>query len=77
MSVAYIARVNSAATTGFQMHDLENKVAVLNTDVQNTEIQIADAGSMNNIEKHLAELNMIKAEKVAYIAKTTVAVAKR
>lgn len=77
LSVAYIARVNSASTTGFQMHDLEKQVMALNTDVQNMEIQIADAGSMNNTEKRLATLNMVKAENVQYLAKTVATVAKR
>jgi len=62
MSVAYMIRVNSAATRGYEAHELENKISEMNTDLQGLQIKIADAGSMNNIEKNLKDMNLVTVE---------------
>lgn len=62
MSVAYMIRINSAATRGYEAHNLEKQVAQMSVDLQNLQIKIADAGSMSNIEKKLADVNMIAVE---------------
>lgn len=62
MSAGYILQVNSVATSGYEAHALENQIAELNNEVRNLEIKIADAGSMNNIQKRLQGTNLIAVE---------------
>ncbi len=62
VSVAYMVRVNSAATRGYEAHALESQISEMNVDLQGLEIKIADAGSMNNIEKHLQGMNLVTVE---------------
>lgn len=78
MSVAYMVRVNSAATRGYEAHSLENKISEMNVDLQSLQIKIADAGSMNNIEKHLQGMNLVTVEEFQRynIAGGVVAIAK-
>ncbi|GEM_PF-5731012 len=78
MSVAYMVRVNSAATRGYEAHALEKQISQLTVDLQNMQIKIADAGSMNNIEKRLQGMDLAVVEDVQHysIAGGVVAVAK-
>jgi len=77
LSVAYLLQINSAATRGYEAHELEKQVTELSTQVQNLEIKIADAGSMNNIQKRLQNMNLVTAEQITrYNAKAVVAMAK-
>ncbi|EKD44073.1 MAG: hypothetical protein ACD_72C00001G0002 [uncultured bacterium] len=62
MSVAYMVRVNSAATRGYEAHALENKISEMHADLQSLQIKIADAGSMNTIEKNLPKMNLVVVE---------------
>lgn len=62
MSVAYMVRVNSAATCGYEAHALENQISEMNADLQGLQIKIADAGSMNSIEKRLQGMNLVTVE---------------
>ena len=64
MSVAYMIRVNSAATRGYEAHALEKQISEMNVDLQNMQIKIADAGSMNNIEKRLQGMGLAVAEDI-------------
>ena len=68
LSVAYLVRINSAATSGYEIHSLERQVSDANVEVQNLQIKIADAGSMYNIEKRLPELSMVMAGPVQRIS---------
>ncbi len=78
MSVAYMIRVNSAATRGYEAHALEKQISEMNADLQSMQIKIADAGSMSNIEKRLQGMNLAIVEDVQHynIAGGVVAVAK-
>lgn len=62
MSVAYLVRVNSAATCGYEAHALENQISEMNADLQTLQIKIADAGSMSSIQKKLPDMNLVAAE---------------
>lgn len=61
LSVAYLVRINSAATSGYEIHNLQKQVNEVSVQVQDLQIKIADAGSMYNIEKRLPELSMVMA----------------
>lgn len=77
MSVAYMGRINSAATSGYETRDLEKQLSEMNQEVQELNIKIADASSMNSLQKRLATLNMVSAENVVrYNAGAVVAMAR-
>lgn len=64
LSVAYMVRINSVSASGYEIHNLEKQVNELNSQVQNLQIKVADAGSMSNIEKRLPELNLVAVTKI-------------
>ncbi len=64
LSAAYMVRINAVSATGYEIHNLEKQVSEMDNQVQNLQIKIADAGSMNNIEKRLPELNLVAVAKV-------------
>ncbi len=66
MSVAYMGRINSAATSGYETRDLENQLSAVSQDIQELNIKIADASSMNNIQKRLMTMDMVAVENVAH-----------
>ena len=78
LSVAYMVRVNSAATRGYEAHALEKQISQMTVDLQNMQIKIADAGSMNNIEKRLQGMDLAAIEEVQHYSAVggVVAVAK-
>jgi hypothetical protein len=63
MSMAYMVRINSAATRGYEAHELENKISEMNVELQGLQIKIADAGSMSNINKRLQGMDLVAVEK--------------
>lgn len=73
---AYIVKTNELSTTGYQIHDLENKVAVLKDDTSKLEVQIASLQSMPAINRRLGELKMVAPVSVSYL-KTEAVVARR
>lgn len=64
LSVAYMLRINSVSASGYEIHNLEKQVSELDNQVQDLKIRIADAGSMNNIEKRLPELSLVPANQI-------------
>lgn len=77
LSVAYMVRINSAATRGYEAHALEKQLSELNTELQSLNIKIAAAGSMVNIEKRLQSMNLIAVEDVVrYNSSAVVAMAR-
>jgi hypothetical protein len=77
LSVAYVLRMNSAATRGYEAHALEKQIVELNSDLQSLNIKIASAGSMVSIEKRLEGMNLIEVENlVRYNPSAVVALAR-
>ncbi|MCX6780138.1 MAG: hypothetical protein NT034_03095 [Candidatus Magasanikbacteria bacterium] len=64
LSGAYMVRINSVSASGYEIHNLEKQVSEMDNQVQDLQIKIADAGSMNNIEKRLPDLNLVAVGKV-------------
>jgi len=77
MSVFYVCKTSNLSTSGYVLHDLENKVAVLQTDIQNTQVEIALNSSISNIESRLKNLDMVSVEHYGFIAPDNSLVAKR
>lgn len=67
LSAAYMVRINAVSATGYEIHSLEKQVSEMGNQVQDLQIKIADAGSMNNIEKRLPELNFVAVTKVQHL----------
>lgn len=64
LSAAYMIRINAVSASGYEIHSLEKQVSEMDNEVQDLQIKIADAGSMNNIEKRLPELNLVAVTKI-------------
>lgn len=64
LSAAYMVRINAVSASGYEIHNLEKQVSEMDNQVQDLQIKIADAGSMNSIEKRLSELNLVAVTKV-------------
>jgi len=77
LGAAYITKISSTTTTGYELHKLEKQVELMSEETRKTDIQVAEYSSMGNIETRLAGLNMVKAPKVKYIVPVGTAVAKR
>lgn len=76
-SAAYIVKTTSAATSGYQVHDLEKQTAALENDVQKIQVEIADNSSIVNISSRLTKLNMVDATSVKYLTGQNTVVAKK
>lgn len=74
---AYIIKTTSSTTTGYEMHKLEKEVAALDSEIQRTQIEIADYSSINSIQGRLAKMNMVEAGGIKYLGAKDVAVAKK
>ena len=53
--IIFVAQTSSAAKSGYQMHDLENQVAGLQTEIHKMEVDITDYSSMGSIQNRLKD----------------------
>lgn len=77
LGVGFIMKTNELSTTGYHIHDLEKKVALLENDTERVQTEIAALQSMPNINRRLQGMNMVQPQSVSYITSGSVAVAKR
>jgi len=63
----YLFQVNSIATRGFEVRELEKKIQELGKENKKMEIQEVELRSMYNIEKASKELNLVDSREVTYI----------
>lgn len=75
-SIAYIVNTTSSATSGYQMHELEKKMSLLEVEVQKLQVEIADNSSMSSISSRLVKLNMAEVGSVKYLTIKNTPVAK-
>ena len=62
--IIFVAQTSSAAKSGYQMHDLENQVAGLHTEIHKMEVDIADYSSMGSIQNRLKDSGMVAVGKL-------------
>jgi hypothetical protein len=75
---SYKTRLSSSSIKGYQIHQWENKTKELSLQQEQLNIEIANLGSMNNLEKRLAEISMVPASDIKYVSvKTDKLVAKK
>ena len=75
-SIAYIVNPTASATSGYKMHELEKQTALLETEVQKLQVEIADNSSMSSISSRLVKLNMVEIGSVKYFTNKSAVVAK-
>jgi len=73
---AYIINTAASATSGYQMHELEKRTALLETEVQKLQVEIADNSSMSSISSRLVKLNMVEVNNIKYLVIKNTVVAK-
>ena len=73
LSLAYIWLVNSSATAGFELSDLEGRVAELNSEYRGLEIEKSELESLAHIRNQQAERGMVASGSVQYAQDTAVA----
>ena len=63
----YLYQVNSIASEGFEMQDVQNKIQEYQKEGRDLEIKEVESRSMYNIEKSAKDLNLINSSNVSYI----------
>lgn len=63
----YLYQVNDLATKGFEMRDLELRIAQLKKEGKNIEIKEVELRSMYNLEKTAENMETISPQNVSYI----------
>ncbi|MFC1615327.1 hypothetical protein ACFL2L_00855, partial [Patescibacteria group bacterium] len=59
--------VNSKATNSYKINELESDINALNNKNSELNLHIADLQSMNNLDKRIAELKLIKSDNFIYL----------
>lgn len=75
--LAYFWQVNSSATRGFKIRELENSIQNLKQDTQQLELQAAERQSLEQITEKVKQLNMVVPLKIEYLQPTGSGVALR
>ncbi len=75
--VAYLIQMNSLATKGYKIRELETKIEGLNQESKNLELQVLELQSMDNIKNKVSQLNMVAIGKIDYLMPTPVALANK
>lgn len=63
----YLFQVNSIATKGYEIRDLESRINELHKENKKMEIREVELRSMYNIEKASQDLNLVNSKEVTYI----------
>jgi hypothetical protein len=63
----YLYQVNDLATKGYEIRDIENRIAQLEKDGKNLQIKEVELRSMYNLEKATQDLNLVNAQNVSYL----------
>jgi len=75
-SAAYLIQVNSLATKGYQIRELEIKISQLEKEGSALELEALNLQSIDNIKSKVSHLNMVDIDKVEYLVSTPVAFAR-
>lgn len=63
----YLYQVNSIATKGYEIRDLESQIHDLQKESKKMEIREVELRSMDNIEKASQNLNLVNSDQVTYV----------
>ena len=76
ITVSYLVQINSLATKGYQIKELENKIAGLKQDKADLELEALSLQSMGTVKGKVQGLGMVMAGEPEYLAPTPVAMAR-
>jgi cell division protein FtsL len=63
----YLVQVNGLATKGYQIRDLENKVAVLKETNKKLEVEVTELRSTARVNQEIEKLNMVTVARFEYL----------
>lgn len=63
----YLYQVNSLATQGFEIKEIETQIQAAEKESKQLKIKEVELRSMNNIEKATEELNLVNSAEVTYL----------
>lgn len=76
MALLYLWLVNSSATAGFQLSDLEKELVTLEQEYKKLEVEYAGLHSLEHVQKAGEEMGLVAATQVEYVGVTGVASAR-
>lgn len=65
--LAYIVQVNSTASKGYQIRDLETTIHELTVANQQSQLEINEAQSLDNIQHAVKMIGMVPVEQAVYV----------
>lgn len=74
--LGYLIQVNSLATKGYQIKELEKKITDLNQENSDLQLDALSLQSMGAVKDKVNELKMVSANETDYLQPTAVAVAR-
>jgi hypothetical protein len=74
---AYVREVSSAASSGYEMRDLQNKVSVLNEEIRGLDVQVAAGNSLPVLEKRIEGSGLTRVDNITYLNVVGSVVAKK
>lgn len=63
----YLYQVNDLATKGYEMKDVENRIATLEKENKKMQIKEVELRSMYNLEKATADIDLVNSQNVTYL----------
>lgn len=73
--VTYLTQINSLATKGYQIRELENQVADLQQENEDLELEALQLQSMGSVKDKVSGLNMVAVGNTDFLVVSPVAVA--
>ncbi|KKQ79702.1 MAG: hypothetical protein UT02_C0026G0004 [Parcubacteria group bacterium GW2011_GWC2_38_7] len=75
--VLYLAQVNTIASKGFALRDLQRQIATLQLENEKLSVNVVELKSMNELNAKVADLKMVPITTVAYYKNSEQVVARR
>lgn len=65
--VFYLMQINSLATKGFELRELEDQISQLEDENKKIELQLVEMQSMRYLAQHALDLDLVDAEAITYL----------
>ena len=66
-SVAYVAQTSSMVVSGYTLHELENNIAQLNSDIQKVQTETVSYSSIQSIQQRAKSSDMVAVGKIDHL----------
>jgi|SRR3989339_2110570 len=73
--VGYVAQINSLATKGYQIKDLQTQANQLKQENSQLETKVSNLQALDTLRSKVSQLNMVPIGKTDYLSSSAVAVA--